>query len=395
MGRLRFSRRMFNSLYLRGLWFRVWAFAHSGALIAKDLIVRQRGGRDFCFRRPERLSDCRRRQVGWVVASHLTKRRVRFEHLHDSLKMRVANIALWINEHADSVCNSMYDPGRQYDLVIFFKAMSREDIEEARKIKAYGGRVLFDANVNYYEEWGEYKAFSNRLHADQRKTAIEMTSLADLCVGDSTKLCEIAGKYNPSIYHVPDNVDLHTFRFVRRHCPVKPVRLVWSGISFKAFHLLLIEEIFPQLDDVELVLVSEKRPPIMDRLSSGIRCRFVPYSDAGYARVLAECDVIISPKELVNAYEVGHTEYKITLGMAAGLPVVASPLQSYVEALSEGGGIIASTDYEWLSALKELTVDYELRAEMGRKALQTVVDYYSTPVVSSRYLKVIEEGLSL
>lgn len=374
---------MIDSLYLKSLWFHIRSIVQNGSAVAG------------IPGRPQSLPAAGKKQVGWIVADHLIKKRVRFEHLRDSLKMRVANIALWINEHSDSIYNSMYDPDRKYDLVVFFKAMSPADIDEARKIKAYGGRVIFDANVNYYEIWGEYKEFSNRPLAGQKEAAVEMTTLADLCVGDSSKLCELAGKYNQRVLLVPDNVDMQTFRFVRQHWQVKPVRLVWSGISFKAWHLLLLADVLPELDDIELVLVSERRPSVMDRLASGIRCRYLPYSDQGYARILSECDIIISPKELVNAYEVGHTEYKITLGMAAGLPVVASPLQSYVEAVSAGGGIIASTSEEWLTALRKLADDYELRAEMGKKAWQTVVERYSTPVVAAQYLRVIEDGLTL
>jgi glycosyltransferase involved in cell wall biosynthesis len=88
----------------------------------------------------------------------------------------------------------------------------------------------------------------------------------------------------------------------------------------------------------------------------------------------------------------GHTEYKITLGMAIGLPAVASPQQSYVEAISyAGGGLIARDDAEWRGALERLTTDLAFRVELGQQARRTVLERYSTPVVAGMYGALLEE----
>ena len=80
------------------------------------------------------------------------------------------------------------------------------------------------------------------------------------------------------------------------------------------------------------------------------------FSERRYAEELRRSDVIIAPKRLVNAYELGHTEFKITPGMAVGLPAVASPQQSYVEAISDrGGGILAEDVGRWSDALDRLS----------------------------------------
>ena len=99
-------------------------------------------------------------------------------------------------------------------------------------------------------------------------------------------------------------------------------------------HLLSLCDVFRTLPDAELVLVVDEPPACLPELSRAIRCSVVPFSDEAYARTLTTCDIIISPKRLINAYEMGHSEYKITLGMAIGLPAVASPQLSYVDAIS-------------------------------------------------------------
>ena len=122
--------------------------------------------------------------------------------------------------------------------------------------------------------------------------------------------------------------------------------------------------------------------------SRGGRLCVAPF---GNTRTLKTCHIIISPKNLINGYEMGHTEYKITLGMAAGLPAVASPQQSYLEAVGhKGGGLIADSHEAWSDALGQLCGDHRLREQMGEAAAETVRERYSTPVVARRYLEALE-----
>src|SRR5207253_4836370 len=135
----------------------------------------------------------------------------------------------------------------------------------------------------------------------------------------------------------------------------------------------------------ELVVGSDARPPALEELADVVRVAFEPFSLRGYARALRRCDAIVSPKRLVNGYELGHSEWKVTLGMAAGLPAVASPQQSYVEAIgAHGGGIVADSAEEWTAAFERLRDPAE-RTEFGARARRTVEERYSTPVVARRY----------
>jgi glycosyltransferase involved in cell wall biosynthesis len=167
-------------------------------------------------------------------------------------------------------------------------------------------------------------------------------------------------------------------------------------VGKKAVHLLLIAEALAGLENSELVLVVDTVPECLPQLERAIPCRVVRFSHRRYARTLAECDVIVSPKRLVNAYEMAHTENKIALGMAVGLPAVASPQQSYVEAIGHhGGGIVASTAEEWGDAFARLAAGPRLRHELGARARQTIVDWYATPVVAASYLAALRKLIGL
>lgn len=79
---------------------------------------------------------------------------------------------------------------------------------------------------------------------------------------------------------------------------------------------------------------------------------------------------------------------KVTMAMGLGLPVIASPVEAYREAIINGvNGFI--TD-DWVSCL-ELLKDYSLRYMMGFKAMHTAKALYSTEKIGLDYISMIQE----
>ena len=330
-------------------------------------------------------------RVGWATAATLTAPRATLRGLVEaSVAMRVTGNARAIERLDPSVRCELYRAGRRYDAVVFCKAMAAAAQAAGAAVHEAGGKVVFDANVNYYEVWGDYELDGTRPTAEQQRDAQAMTLLADLVVADSSYLRDVAAKVNPRVEWVPDNVDTTLFRPGPRRPPREPVRLVWSGMSHKARPLLDLVPVLEPLDGFELVIVSNGEPPELEELARAVPCRYEPFALRSYAGLLRDCDAIVSPKRLVNAYELAHTEWKITLGMAAGLPAVASPQQSYVEAIGHrGGGIVADSPEEWTEALARLAADRGLREAVGARALETVRERYATPVVARQYLDLL------
>jgi glycosyltransferase involved in cell wall biosynthesis len=319
-------------------------------------------------------------RVGWATSAW--PHGPTYRSLPEPVSMRVAN-GRWINRHRRAVRSELYRPSRRYDVVVFVKAMDERTRAEAERIQAYGGRVVFDANVNYYEVWGDYELPNTRPTEEQQRDAVEMTRLADWVVADSSDLLEVVRKHTERASWIPDNVDTRLFRPPRRRS-AEGFRAVWSGVAAKARPLLDIRDGLAAVG-AELTVVSNEEPPELAELRRDVSTAFVTFSLRRYAQVLRTAHLIVSPKRLVNGYELGHTEWKITLGMAAGLPAVASPQRSYIEAIEDrGGGIVASDAGEWLAALERLK-DPSLRDDLGRRARETVVGRYSTPVVARRY----------
>lgn len=66
----------------------------------------------------------------------------------------------------------------------------------------------------------------------------------------------------------------------------------------------------------------------------------------------------------------------IVQGMLTALPVVATPLDVYVEKMDTGGGFVCETDDEIVDAMTRLASDASLRAEMGGIAMRTAQERY-------------------
>ena len=330
-------------------------------------------------------------RIGWVTHDAFPARKRRFDRLEPFTRMRAGQVAEWINSHSDRLHNELYRPGERYDVVVFTKMMDARCRAEAERIRSGGGRVVFDANVNYYEVWGDYVIPDTRPTDEQQADAVWMTRFADHVVADSTYLAAIIERITPRVTWIPDNVNLDVYAGERVHQQRGVLRLAWSGIAKKAAHLLPIGDVLAGVSGIELVIVTDRTPECLGPLEGRVPLRVIaPFSDARYADVLRDSDVIISPKRLCNGYELGHTEYKIALGMALGLPAVASPQQSYVEALAGGGGIIADTPEAWQSSIERLRDDVDLRRQMGLRARRTILERYSTGVVALRYLELLE-----
>jgi hypothetical protein len=87
------------------------------------------------------------------------------------------------------------------------------------------------------------------------------------------------------------------------------------------------------------------------------------------------------------------SENRLTLLMAAGLPVVASPLPAYLPVVRDGqDAMLAGDRAAWLQALERLR-DPALRRAMGRSAREAVLERYSREAQARTLSDVIDAAL--
>ena len=91
-------------------------------------------------------------------------------------------------------------------------------------------------------------------------------------------------------------------------------------------------------------------------------------------------------------WERGKCAYKLLQVMAAGKPVIASPVGANRHVVRHGvNGFLAETTEQWADALRQLA-DPELRRRMGEEARKTVAERYATAVIVPRLAAILSKA---
>ena len=77
--------------------------------------------------------------------------------------------------------------------------------------------------------------------------------------------------------------------------------------------------------------------------------------------------------------------------MALGIPPICSNVGTNKDIINNSqNGFLANDENDWFEYLLKLIDSEDLRSKIGINAKKTIIDYYSTDVIGSQYLKVIE-----
>jgi glycosyltransferase involved in cell wall biosynthesis len=91
-----------------------------------------------------------------------------------------------------------------------------------------------------------------------------------------------------------------------------------------------------------------------------------------------------------DEWVLGKSGLKAIQYMAFGLPVVATDFGTTPRIIKHmANGWLVKTDEEWIDALETLIKNPELRRNMGEAARLTVLENYSTHVIKSTYLSIL------
>lgn len=83
------------------------------------------------------------------------------------------------------------------------------------------------------------------------------------------------------------------------------------------------------------------------------------------------------------------SENRLTMKMCVGLPVIATPIPSYLPVIDQGkNGFLANSNQDWLNYLNALR-DPKLRQDIGVNARQSVLDKYSKEEQARRFITVL------
>jgi glycosyltransferase involved in cell wall biosynthesis len=110
-------------------------------------------------------------------------------------------------------------------------------------------------------------------------------------------------------------------------------------------------------------------------------------ADVGIIPVDTREDLL--PGQRVSFWQV-KSENRLTMKMAMGLPVVATPIPCYLDIIEHGkNGYLAETVKEWTEYLHELR-DLDLRKSIGQQARRTVIRRFSMDEQARKLIAVLD-----
>lgn len=187
-------------------------------------------------------------------------------------------------------------------------------------------------------------------------------------------LADFARQYTKTVHVVPSTVDTEVITPTPKSGE-GPLVIGWMGSPTTLAHL---EDIYPALtalqakwgDRIAFEFVGaeagEPAPP---------RTTFLPWSASEENALLGRFDLGLMPLP-ETPWAAGKCGMKLLLYMAAGLPVVASPVGINTQ-LVPGHGLLANTAQEWVAALDTLLQEDETRRAFGSAGRAFVEQEYA------------------
>jgi len=170
-----------------------------------------------------------------------------------------------------------------------------------------------------------------------------------------------------------------------------PLTIGWIGSQWTAKYLSLVEPVirnFCRDGQARLILVGVRESPF-DHMAVEVR----PWSEATEVSELQDFDIGIMPLP-DGPWERGKCGYKLIQYMAAARPVIASPVGLNSEIVETGiNGFLASTPFEWRSALETLWGSVAIRSRLGDAGRQKVEAHYCTRVTSPRLADILRRAI--
>lgn len=291
-----------------------------------------------------------------------------------STRIRRTNVSRWLAASSiDSTFSPLYQSGssdvgalvaelRAADVVVFTQ-FTPVDLDLAERLSHAGIATVYDMN----EDLEGYAGLEEMLDT-VRAVAFCSTALRD--------------KYgaNRNSFVIPDaweaphvSMQKHSYE---PHGKDGRVRVLWQGMGGNAKNADFLKPICRELG-MEFIVMSEW--PSAD-WRWDLKTWLARINDA---------DIVVSPQRV--DVQPCKSNTKATQAMALGVPVLASPLQAYKEAIKEGEtGFICDDPISWKAALLLMRDTPSLREKVGKAGQAAVENAYGIQMIGIRWFAMIE-----
>jgi glycosyltransferase involved in cell wall biosynthesis len=203
-------------------------------------------------------------------------------------------------------------------------------------------------------------------------------------------LAELFGRQRAPVSILPTVADVNRYP-VKAHNDATSPTLVWIGSHTT---LPYLRQLQPALAEAARRVAGLKLLTIADETlaSCPLPLEHVAWSLETEAASLCRGDIGIAPMTW-NRWTAGKCGFKIVQYMAAGLPVIASPVGANSELVIEGQtGLLPATLADWPAAIAKLADDPSLRARMGAAGRRRAECEFNLQRATDFWVKLLREA---
>ena len=193
---------------------------------------------------------------------------------------------------------------------------------------------------------------------------------------------------NHSATYIPCSIDTNRLTTKKTDNTNKKIVLGWTGTFSSIVLLDLLRDILIELNKTEqfkVLLITN-----FDYSFPGIDMDIIRWDKESEVEDLHKIDVGLYPLSR-NKWGLGKGGLKVLQYMSIGIPSVATNYGTAIHIMKNGEtGFLVDGKDEWISILKKLINNKELRVRIGKNARDQVVKNYSVEKIQSKYLKVLD-----
>jgi glycosyltransferase involved in cell wall biosynthesis len=201
-------------------------------------------------------------------------------------------------------------------------------------------------------------------------------------------LGEVARRENPNVTNISSTIDTDAYAPRPHRATTDGVVLGWTGSHSTSPYLHILDDVLRELHETEGARVKV----IGDGGFSipGLGVEALPWRLETEVADLSTIDIGMYPLP-DEEWVLGKSGLKALQYMALGIPTVAQRVGANLAIIEHGvNGLLAGSAEEWLSCVRTLIQDPDLRKRLGDAGRQTVLQRYSVRVNAPRYLAILE-----
>ena len=320
-----------------------------------------------------------------VIANNLKQAsyRLRIAALAEPLRRRGIELDVRLRPRAVLARRRLLKTAEKYDAVLLQRKLL--DAIDARLLHSRAKRLFYDVDdavmfTNRPEgavsRWRTWRRFvSTARNVDHVVAGNEY--VANLFRRQGARASVLPTVLDPGRYHI------------KEHAPTEAPTLVWIGSKSTLNYL---RQLLPSLSAAAQVVPGLRLLIIADASLEGapIPVDFVPWTQEQEADALCRGDIGIAPTP-TDRWTLGKCGFKILQYMAAGLPVIASPVGANAElVVPKQTGILPESWPDWPAAIARLCADAKWRAEMGLAGRRRVEEQFSLDRAADEWARLLD-----